>query len=110
MSDQLAIQRPPFDFGRATYVAGTAEYWPSTNLRAAGLSPAIGEVRGAYFYPSTSANILQVHELEPWQRTADSYTDEELDALYADYLEEARQLAEEGIEEYAQRLLELDKA
>lgn len=57
-----------------------------------------------------SAESVLLHELEPWQRSLDSYSDEELDELYADYAEEARQLAEVGIEEYAQHLRELDKA
>ncbi len=55
---------------------------------------------------NTSSSPL---ELEPWERPLDSYTDEELEALYADYGEEARLLAEVGIAEYAQHLSELDK-
>ncbi len=54
--------------------------------------------------------VTQVQVLEPWRRSLDSYTDDELDALYVDYAPEAVELAEEGLEEYAQHLNELDKA
>lgn len=56
------------------------------------------------------AQSVKARELEAWERPLDSYTDEELEALYADYAEEARLLAEAGIVEYAQHLSELDKA
>lgn len=62
---------------------------------------------------SSTANpdqSAQARELEAWERPLESYSDEELTALYADYAEEALQLAEVGINEYAQHLRELDKA
>lgn len=94
------------------YINHQLERWPAIDLRALGMLSVVGETRGAYIFVHRAAQLDLIVESGPafTRRRLDSYSNEELDQLFAEHTEEDRVLAEEDLDDYARQLNKFDAA